>query len=361
MLLRTSANTGIPVPEFNTGRTEYVTKPTSNQLDYITPSDSPVRDYILDDNGNITSDGVYTYYYNQPNQLIEVKEGATVIAQYSYDPFGRRVSKTVPGTSTITHFHYDCQHRLIAETDGAGTPLRDYVYQNNKLVAIKLHTAPTGVYYVINNHLGTPQQIVDSAGAVVWKAAFLPFGKAQILIETIINNVRFPGQYFDAETGLHYNHHRFYDPATGRYLTPDPVGLVGGINLYGYVGNDPVNFIDPDGLFPARAARLGGGLMVVPVPGARVAGAIILGGAAIATGVDAYIHWMGERKKGETEPYSLPIANPGKDSCGKCKPCPPDSPVWEHTHQDGVTNKHQIIYEQNPDTCVCYPKRIHVL
>jgi RHS repeat-associated protein len=61
--------------------------------------------------------------------------------------------------------------------------------------------------------------------------------------------LRFPGQYFDEETRLHYNWHRYYDPSTGRYLTPDPIGLGGGINPYVYVQNDPVNLVDPEGLF----------------------------------------------------------------------------------------------------------------
>jgi RHS repeat-associated protein len=82
----------------------------------------------------------------------------------------------------------------------------------------------------------------------VWKAAFLPFGRAQILTETITSNIRFPGQYFDAETGLHYNWNRYYNPETGRYLTPDPIGLAGGLNLFAYVEGDPVNWVDPEGL-----------------------------------------------------------------------------------------------------------------
>ena len=83
----------------------------------------------------------------------------------------------------------------------------------------------------------------------MWQAAYLPFGEAQLRVGTITNNLRFPGQYFDAETGLHYNWNRYYDPATGRYISPDPIGLDGGLNLYAYVGNDPVNLVDPEGLW----------------------------------------------------------------------------------------------------------------
>jgi RHS repeat-associated protein len=83
---------------------------------------------------------------------------------------------------------------------------------------------------------------------VVWEAGYTPFGKAGIFTADIENNLRFPGQYYDKETGLHYNYHRYYDPDTGRYLTPDPIGLKGGINLYAYVDGNPVNWIDPLGL-----------------------------------------------------------------------------------------------------------------
>ena len=74
------------------------------------------------------------------------------------------------------------------------------------------------VYYYINDHLGTPQKMVDENGTVVWAADYLPFGKASVTVNTIENNFRFAGQYYDSETGLHYNWNRYYDPLLGRYL-----------------------------------------------------------------------------------------------------------------------------------------------
>jgi RHS repeat-associated protein len=91
--------------------------------------------------------------------------------------------------------------------------------------------------------------MTDSTGTVVWEGDYKPFGEAGVHPQsTVVNNFRFAGQYYDEETGLHYNYHRYYDPKTGRYLTPDPIGLLGGINLYSYAVNNPVNAIDPFGL-----------------------------------------------------------------------------------------------------------------
>jgi RHS repeat-associated protein len=89
--------------------------------------------------------------------------------------------------------------------------------------------------------------MTDSSGTVVWAADYKPFGEATVTVSTITNNLRFPGQYFDAETGLNYNYFRDYDPATGRYKQADPIGLGGGINLYVYALNSPLMYIDPTG------------------------------------------------------------------------------------------------------------------
>jgi len=109
--------------------------------------------------------------------------------------------------------------------------------------------ADDAVFYYINDHLGTPQIITDETGNIVWRGDYQPFGSVNAVVSDLGNNFRFPGQYYDAETGLYYNYFRYYDPNTGRYLRADPIGLAGmDPNLYGYVLNNPINFIDPYGL-----------------------------------------------------------------------------------------------------------------
>jgi RHS repeat-associated protein len=132
------------------------------------------------------------------------------------------------------------------------------------------------IYYYHNDHLGTPQVMTDENADVVWQANYTPFGKADVVVETVTNNIRFPGQYFDKESGLHYNYFRDYDPELGGYIQSDPIGLAGGINTYGYVGGNPISFYDPYGLnavpFPIPA------LPGIPAPNpVAVAGAFGVG------------------------------------------------------------------------------------
>jgi RHS repeat-associated protein len=122
---------------------------------------------------------------------------------------------------------------------------------------------------------------------VVWSATYDSFGNARIDVEGIANNLRFPGQYYDAETGLHYNWNRYYDPLTGRYLQTDPLGE--GLNLYAYVFNNPANFSDPQGLC---VLRTGGGVLQMVAGGAIIAGTgwtgigTLVGGILFLNGLD---------------------------------------------------------------------------
>ena len=107
----------------------------------------------------------------------------------------------------------------------------------------------TNTYYYHPDHLGTPQKMTDASGTVVWAADYKPFGEATITVSTITNNLRFPGQYFDAEMGLNYNYFRDYNPTIGRYIETDPIGIDEGLNhIYTYAGNRPLYYIDYDGM-----------------------------------------------------------------------------------------------------------------
>jgi len=99
------------------------------------------------------------------------------------------------------------------------------------------------------DNLGTPQKMTDSSGSIVWDRTQLPFGETLSIKGATTDNLRFPGQYFDMESGLNYNMMRSYVPTLGRYTQVDPFGLSGGINIYGYVKNNPTNLTDPLGLF----------------------------------------------------------------------------------------------------------------
>ena len=216
----------------------------SNRLEKI--SGAGAGRYAYDANGNTLSDGRHAFAYDALNRLVSVSVKNTVKARYTYDAWNRRTSKTAGGRTI--HYHYDQDSRLIGESLANGTVLREYVYLRGEPVALLEYETRPGWYFYVTDHLGTPQQLVDAQGTVVWQAAYLPYGEAKVLKATVQNNLRFPGQYFDAETGLHYNWNRYYNPKTGRYITADPIGLVGGMNVYAYVGGNPVNWIDPWGL-----------------------------------------------------------------------------------------------------------------
>jgi len=98
------------------------------------------------------------------------------------------------------------------------------------------------------DHLGTPQEMTDSQGKVVWSVSYKAYGNLAVAhVNEIDNPIRFQGQYHDIETGLHYNRHRYYDPNCGQFVTQDPIGLLGGTNNYQYVPN-PTGWVDPYGL-----------------------------------------------------------------------------------------------------------------
>ena len=116
------------------------------------------------------------------------------------------------------------------------------------MALLKGHGTTNEVYYYQLDHLGTPQELTDASGKIVWSAHYRAYGNViKFDINEISNPLRFQGQYYDEESGLHYNRDRYYNPNTGRYLTPDPIKLAGGLNSYQYVPN-PTGWVDPLGL-----------------------------------------------------------------------------------------------------------------
>jgi RHS repeat-associated protein len=207
-----------------------------------------------DNNGNITKKTIASvdtsYVYDETDRMEEVKDdNGVVIAAYYYDPFGRRLWKNTG--SGMTYYLYS-DEGLIGEYDSNGVEIKTYGYaigspwSSNPL----FQKIGTDYYWYYNDHQGTPQKITDTTGTVVWSATYDSFGKTTIGTETITNNLRFPGQYYDTETGLHYNWNRYYDPETGRYMRVDPVSE--GPNLYLYVQNNPLKYVDPKGLNTER-------------------------------------------------------------------------------------------------------------
>ncbi len=231
--------------DLNGASTGYSYETGTSRLDEVTAAN--VTDYTLDNVGNMLAKGDTTFTWSQDNRLLEAVDSSGTLGEYGYDGRGRRTKRTVAG-DTI-HYIYDQYGNLIQEADSQGNKLREYVYLDNKRVAMLIPgSRRPDIYHYVSDHLNTAQMVVDVNGAVVWQGNFRPFGEVDIVENELENNFRFPGQYFDAETGLHYNWNRYYDPATGRYITADPIGLEGGMNLYAYVGGNPANAVDFAGL-----------------------------------------------------------------------------------------------------------------
>ncbi len=200
--------------------------------------------YGFDNNGNTTAEGARVYTYNQNQRLIRVVDAGVTKGEYTYNGNGQRVKKVVNGVATI--FHYNRTGQLIAESDSTGATTAEYVYLNGQPLA---KIEGSNAYFYLNDNLGTPLKMTDSTGAVVWAADYKPFGEATITVSTITNNLRFPGQYYDAETGLNYNNRRDYNFINGGFVEADPSGINRGRNhMYRYAGNNPLNAIDPSGL-----------------------------------------------------------------------------------------------------------------
>jgi RHS repeat-associated protein len=205
-----------------------------------------------DGNGNLTSDGTFTYGYDAENRLTSAN-GAGNTASYTFDAQGRRITKNINGTTTA--FVTDASNREVLEYDGAsGAILRWYAYglgPNDGLGQMNVASGTRAA--LVTDILGSVIASLDSASGAVSKVGYLPYGKSPSA-----GPFGFTGQRVDTEmNGLYYFRARQYSPAWGRFLQVDPIGYSSDSNLYSYVGNDPLNGTDLLGLYPLQIGFAG--------------------------------------------------------------------------------------------------------
>lgn len=187
--------------------------------------------------------GITRFTYDAQGRLRRVDMPAGGYVAYRYDPYGKKIETDLNGV--ITRYVYDRQ-TLAAEYDGAGTLLRRFVHGPgvDEPLAVVEGSART---YLTADHIGSIVALTDATGAVVGRVAYGAFGQPSFSPVIASNPFGFTGRIFERSTGLYDLRARFYDPVLGRFLTPDPEGQAGGVNLYAYGLNNPLNNTDPSG------------------------------------------------------------------------------------------------------------------
>lgn len=214
---------------------------TANTLNQYTAVGAVSPTY--DTNGNLTSDGTFTFAYDSANRLITAT-ATGITASYAYDSRGQRKSKTVNGATT--YYISDANDREVLEYDGStGQILRHYPYGNGIDEALNQVELSGDRQTLIPDIQGSTIASLGSVSGTLTKTGYRAFGQSA----STTGSLRYTGRRIDAETnGLYYYRARMYSPEWGRFLQPDPIGYAGGQNMYAYVGNDPMNNVDPSGL-----------------------------------------------------------------------------------------------------------------
>jgi RHS repeat-associated protein len=243
---------------------------------------------VYDATGNTTSiPGTLTknFVYGDHNRMTQYKEGTTVKMNYVYNGGGEQVRKYATSTANVYSLYNEAGQWLGAYDD-SGMPAQQIVWLDNLPIGV-LAGASTSqkLYYVEADALGSPRVVVDPARGVsgtavwTWDLTGEAFGKTapnqdpDVDSTQFVFDMRFPGQRYDAVSGVNYNYFRDYEAGTGRYVESDPIGLGGGVSTYSYALSNPLILVDPKGQTPAAAA-------VCLIPGVGWGGCAVIGATA---------------------------------------------------------------------------------
>jgi RHS repeat-associated protein len=194
-----------------------------------------------DSNGSLAADDVNNYTWNARNQLTGISGGTT--ASFQYDAYGRRSNKTIAGTTT--GFLYDGVN-AVQELSGS-TVIANMI--DGGIDEIFQRSDSTGTYSLLSDALGSTVALTNGSGSLATQYTYAPFGATTSSGTASTNTSQYTGRENDG-TGLYYYRARYYSPQLGRFISEDPIGFRGGINKYAYVGNSPLNYIDPYGKWP---------------------------------------------------------------------------------------------------------------
>jgi RHS repeat-associated protein len=241
---------GNRLTETGSAASTYTISTTNNRISSI--SGALPRTYSYDPAGNVLSYATVTATYNNRGRMKTLTKGA-VTASYVYNALGQFVKQSGGPSGTLLYVYDEAGH-LLGEYTATGTLIQETLWMGDTPVA-SIRPGTPSLYYVHTDHLNTPRRVTrPSDNKLMWSWYSDPFG-ADLPNEnpaaggTFKYNLRFPGQLYDSQAGLSQNYFRDYDPAIGRYVQSDPIGLKGGINTYAYANENPVSRIDPSGLW----------------------------------------------------------------------------------------------------------------
>lgn len=235
----TSLNTGMIPPPF----TSMAVSNSFDNANSMTSFGSTA--YTSDLDGNVTAIGSsFSASYDTENKIVSSTMNG-ITTTYSYDGSGRPY-RIVKGGVT-SYYHWDTKGRLLFITDATGTLLVRYVYRGVRLVAQQVQSGDW--YYYHFDTIGNTLALTDGNGQVVTNYAYNLFGLKAVTGTAVFNPFTFVGQYGTVELadGIYLMGNRLYNASTGRFLQRDPLGMTGGLNLFVYAGNNPINSIDPEG------------------------------------------------------------------------------------------------------------------